>query len=961
MPSALLLTDIVDSTALSSRLGDLAMSELWNAHDRVARDLLAQWRGREIDKSDGFLLLFASASDALEFSRAYHRSLSRLAVPLSARAGLHVCPVTLRHNDAADVMRGAKPVEVDGVGKVVAARVMALAQSGQTLVTSEVLNALPERPQRIERCGHWRLKGIDEPVELHDIGEGEWARGVPPDSDKAYRVLLQDGVWVPARGVRHSLPAERDAFVGRRGAMRALSARFDAGARLVTLSGIGGIGKTRLALRYGWTHLGEYPGGVWFCDLAQARDLDSVLQAVAQGLGVPLGGGDPIAQLGNALAGRAACLVILDNFEQIVALGESTLGQWLARAPHTRFLATSREVLNLSGEEVFPVQPLAIDDASKLFVRRAKAGLQSFEPGPADDSAIARLVELLDGLPLAIELAAARVRMMSPHALLQRMHARFDLLTSRGTRGSRQTTLRATFDWSWDLLSEPERSAFAQLSVLEGPFTLAAAESIVGLSGENLPPVLDLVQSLLEKSLIRQRSTRRFDLLLSVREYAAERLNAQGTEIAEGARRRHCEFFAALSEADALADSCADLGNLIAACRHAVSFSDCGRAVGALEGAWVALRLRGPFRLGVELADSVRRMPALSRGASARVDRVRGWALRQSGHMTDAGACFDAALSAALDAGDRTTERRVLSHLGAWCVNVGRMDDARTHLDAALKQSREANDTSVECEVLCEFGNLLEHQGNLAQARSHYEQALALARRHGERRWEGGSLGNLGLLCTTQGHLSEAKVHYEAALAVARELGDRQWEGNTLCNLGLLHQMQGRLQDSRETLDAALEVAKETGYVRLGAFVMCNLGIVCEALGEADEALAQFESALAIARDLNDRRSQGQFLNYLGLLHARQLRFGDAGECLNLGERLLTEVADKLNLGILLCSKAEAQLLTGNSLLSEKTLARAVALQAEAGAQPDSELGQAIARVRSALDAAPRKADSVET
>jgi predicted ATPase/class 3 adenylate cyclase len=959
---ALLLTDVVDSTALWRRLGDDAMAALWSAHDRVARDLLRQWRGLEIDKSDGFLTMFESVDDAVGYVIAYHAALAALGTPIKARAGLHFGVVLLRENNAADVARGAKPLEVGGLALPIAARVMSIAQAGQTLLTAQALAALNLASMHAFRHGHWHVKGLEEPIEVFEVGSEEASFTLLPQvSEKAYRVVRRDDLWVPLQQLHHSLPAERDAFIGRRAALRSLAARIDAGTRLVSILGIGGTGKTRLAQRFAWTVLGEFSGGIWFCDLSQARSLDGVCHAVAQGMGIPLGQTDPATQLGNALAGRGACLVILDNFEQVARHAEATVGHWLDRTSDARFIVTSREVLGIAGEDVLSLDTLPTSEAAELFRCRAEAVRHDFHPTAVDRAAIEPLVRLLDGLPLAIELAAARVRVMSPHTLLERMSERFSVLVSSGGRRDRQATLRAAFDWSWDLLSGPERAALAQLSVFEGGCTLRAVEAVVDLTAVPAAhSAVDTLQSLIEKSLVRQRADGRFDLLVSVREYAAEHLRTPGRFEGSGAdavaavQRRHCAFFSTLGEAAAVADACADLNNLIAACRSAVALGDVPAAVGALEGAWAALRLRGPFRVGAELAGLVRAMPSLGTDALARVDCVSGWALRNSGHVQEAEAFFHRALAAARTVGDCATERRVLSHLGDLHVVVGRVDTAHDELASALRLAREAGDPSLETEVLNSLGNLFESRGNLVEAGSHYEGSLHVARAIGNRRWEGGSLGSLGLLRWGQGKLAEAREYYVEALNVARELGDRQWEGNVLCNMGLLDHDQGRLTESLASLDSALNVANEIGHVRLGAVVMCNLGIVHEAMREPDAARKHLEAGVAVVRELGDRRSEGQFLNYLGALNARQGQFDEAWACLDTAERLLTEVEDRLNLGLSLCCRSEAEHLGGDANAARDALARAAAIAEQVGAPLASELGVALARMTAMLHSETR-------
>lgn len=950
---ALLLTDVVDSTALSETLGDAEMAVLWAAHDRLARDLLPLWRGREIDKTDGMLLLFDAASDAVAYAIAYHRALATLNPPLKARVGLHVGPVILRENTQSDMARGAKPLEAEGAAKAVAARVMSIANGGQTLLSADARNALGEITLRLESHGHWRMKGIADPLELFEIGDAEAPFAPPPDAAKGYRVVRNGDVWLPAREIRHNLPAERDAFVGRKEPLLELAHRLDTGARLVSVLGIGGTGKTRLVTRFGWSWLGDFPGGVWFCDLSQARSLDGLVHAVAQGLDVPLGKDDPVTQLGHAIAGHGQCLVILDNFEQVARYAEETLSRWLNRASNAQFLVTTREVLGLKGEQVLAVAPLDPSDAVTLFLRRAEAAKPDFQPDTEDPSVITRLVGLLDCLPLAIELAAARVRVMPPRTLLARMSERFKLLSSTGSRRDRQATLRSTFDWSWDLLSLPDKAALAQLSVFEGGFTMESAGAVLDLCGyEDVPWTIDTVQSLLDKSLLRHVSDERFDMLVSVKEYALGHLRTEGRFPGSGpsaltaAEARHGAYFAGLGEKRAVAGACVEIDNLAAACRRAAARGAAEETAGALEGAWAALRLRGPFRVGVELASAVRGTPGLGVAARAIVERVAGSALEASGRIAEARTHFEAALALAREAHNARCEARVLTNLADLHTNDGHMEEARVFHTRALALARELRDRDLECKVLNGLGTLEDRLGHLEHARAHYEAALALAREIGDRRWEGGLLGNLGGLHFTQGRPDDARAQIEAGLVVARELGDRKFEGNALCNLGLLHQLLGRMEEAGKELDAALAVAREIGHVRLECVVLCNQGIVYDSLGRTAEARTRYEAALVVARELGDRRAEGQVLGYLGLLHARQARFDQARICLDTGEALLRAMSDRLSLGMLLCGRAEAAHLASDLDTAKDVLAEAKSLAAAIGAGPESELGVALARVR---------------
>ncbi|MEY3211224.1 MAG: hypothetical protein RIT28_1705, partial [Pseudomonadota bacterium] len=466
----------------------------------------------------------------------------------------------------------------------------------------------PELPQTLIDTVHAALspRAHDRPPDAEALLVCWLGRSTPPTAQASTTITLELGASLvelpePSLALRCSLPAERDPFIGREHDLDALSARLNAGARVVTLLGIGGLGKTRLAIHYAHLHLRAWPGGVWFCDLADAHDLEGLVRAVAAALSVPLGR-DPAAQLGHAIAGRGRCLVILDNFEQVTALAPETVGRWLDVAPEARLLVTSRERLGLPGEVVLVLTPLEEDAAVALFTARsAAAGAQlSHEDLPE----IRALVRLLDQLPLAIEQAAARSRMMRPASMLSRMKDRFRLLSAPSGRPDRHATLRAMLDWSWELLSQDEQRALAQLAVFVGGFTLEAAEAVLEV-GDAWPA--DLVQSLVDKSLVRaapldRDDALRFELLVSVTEYAADRLEQLGGR-AE-AEARHGAYYAAFG-ADLAIEALhrhggfrlrrllgREMDNLLAATHRAVARGDGVVAAGCLRAVWDVLQFR---------------------------------------------------------------------------------------------------------------------------------------------------------------------------------------------------------------------------------------------------------------------------------------------------------------------------------------------------------------------------------
>jgi len=947
-----LFTDVEDSTKLWERHPD-EMRVALAIHDRLLRDAIEGSNGRVVKTTgDGVLAAFALAEDALAACLSVQRALQapkagrdsdvnemRGSIALKVRMGMHSGAAELRDGD------------YFGPALNRAARIMSVAYGEQVLVSAATAELLHERMPggvALREMGEHRLKGLPGPERLLQVLAEGLRQDFPP----------------LASLTGHGLPAERDVFVGRREALDALARRLDDGARLVSIVGIGGTGKTRLVTRFAWAALGEFPGGAWFCDLAQSRSLDGIVHAVAQGLDIPLGNDDPIKQIGHAIAGRGRCLVILDNFEQVVQYARQTVGHWLGRAAHARFLVTTREVLSLPGEVVLDLPPLGLADAAALFERRAEAAVPGFRPTADDRTAIESLVKLLDGLPLAVELAAARVRVTPPRRLLTRMRERFKLLTSTSGRVDRQATLRAVLDWSWDLLSLPERAALAQISAFEGGFTLESVEGVVELpAGEDTPWTMDVVQSLVQKSLVRQSTDLRFDLLVSVQEYAAEHLRTEGRYPGSGpsawlaAESRHGSFFAGLDEKAAIADGCADLDNYIVACRRAVARSDSITALLTLERAWEGLKLRGPYSVAADLAAAVRTIVGSEPVAAARVDGIAGEVLLASDQLREAHPHFSASLAAAREAGERRLEFRARLGLGRIELWAGHLEAARAQLESSLAIAHEVDDLLFESDVHTALGNLDRELGQREPARTHFGVALARARAAGDRRREGHVLGNLANSYFDEGNVEEARSRDEAALAVAREIGSKALEAISLCNLGVLHQGQGRLEEAIERFEAALALTRVLGNAGVEWLVLGNLAGVFESMGRFDRAREHLEDTLSIARHLGDRRKEGVSLTVLGQLHARQAKHDEARSYLDAGETVLRTASGpmKVSLGVLLCARAEIEHLAGVAAAAKAALAAAEAMAAETGVGSDSELEHELARVRALLDSGNAK------
>ena len=693
----------------------------------------------------------------------------------------------------------------------------------------------------------------------------------------------------------HTLPAERDAFVGREMESEDL-ARNAGSSHLVTLVGPGGMGKTRLAVRYGWRSLREWPGGVWFCDLTEARSPNEIASAVTGSLGVQLGR-DPVEQLGHAIAGRGRCLMILDNFDQVVEHAAATVGRWLTRAGEARFLVTSREKLGLVGQEkVQEVGPLSIETGLELFATRA----QRLRPGLAMTNVEAEsgreIVRLVDGMPLAIELAGARMRVMSAAQIVAQMRKRFSLLTGGGS--ARHETLAMTIDGSWELLEPWEQSAWAQCAVFEGGFTLDAAEGVIELSAwPGAPWVVDVVQSLVDKSLLRTwvpvvetgdgLPAARFGMFVSLQEYALMKLKedpslagaGSGVPADRAVEGRHGQWYARYGTPEAMQTLIEqgglkirrrldrDFDNLVAACRRAVGRGDATTAAATYRASWAVLESRGPFGLAIDLGREVLRGLHLGRAEEAHVLRTLAQAEWYSGMLVEARTHLEAALPIAREVHDRHLEALVLGNLGGMHVTQGRLEEGSVYAEMAIEVARAVGDRQMESSALDSLSSAHRGLGRMAEAEACAEKALELARSTRSRRLEASLLSNLGTLLHHRGRIEEARANYEAALAINREVGGRMYEGNAHNNLGGLRYEQGRMEEARFHLEAALAIHRETGSRFSEGVTLINLGSLYQTQELPVEARAHFEAALAIERELGNRRLEGTIIGALGRLH----------------------------------------------------------------------------------------------
>ncbi len=741
-----LFTDVEGSTRLLHELGDGYAGALAE-HRRLLRAAFARHGGVEVDtQGDAFFVAFAKASEAVAAAADARGAL--VDGPIRVRMGLHT----------------GEPVVTEegyvGIDVHRAARIASAGHGGQILVSQSTHDLVGENG--LHDLGAHRLKDLAEPERIYQLGDGDFP---------------------PLKTINNSnLPLPAEPLVGRKKELADILRLLRDSARLVTVTGPGGMGKTRFALEAASELIETFRDGVWWIGLAPIRDARLVLPTIANALGLQ---GDPAAELG-----RKELLLLLDNFEHVVdaAVGVAEIQR---RCAGVAVLVTSREPLHVAGERELALAPLAESPAVELFRQRADAVAPGFD---VDYAALVELCDRLDRLPLALELAAARVKVAPVQELLRRLDQRLPLLTSRRRDvDERQRTLRATIEWSYELLDEAEQSDFAGLSVFAGSFDAAAAEAVCGTD-------LDALESLVDKSLLHRRDDGRFFMLETIREYAASALD----DAARGSvRDRHLDYFLGLViEAEVelagdrfeetLAMLAVEENNVRAALARACDNGDAERALMLVGSNWRFWSSR------------------------AQVNEAIGW--------------YERALGLDGDASPKA-RARALYGLGEIEQSAGHFERARALIDEAIPGLRAADEDRWVVSAMNHLATAYLGSGELAHARSLFEQTLSVARDSGNDRATEIVTTNLGFLALTEGRYDDAQTLLEEALDLARRSGRRGSGTVALENLALLALLRGDFDTARRRVRECLETFR-TLHVDVALFEVLLLAAVV--VGRAD-------------------------------------------------------------------------------------------------------------------------------
>jgi predicted ATPase/class 3 adenylate cyclase len=826
----LLFSDIEGSTRLLQEMGD-GYAELLQAHRRLLREAFGANNGYEVDtEGDAFFVAFASASDAVAAAAAAQRALVEHPWPpgcaIRVRMGVHT----------------GEPRLIDGtyVGLDVhrAARVMTAGHGGQVILSHETRTLAGGRVEVVD-LGEHLLKDFAGPQRLHQLS----VDGLRSD-------------FPPLRTISNSnLPRPASMFVGRARELEELVALLRDGARLVTLTGPGGSGKTRLAIETAAELVSSRKSGVTWIPLAAVRDPSLVTGAIAQ----TLGAGDDL----HGHVGDRDPLLVLDNLEQIIDAARD-LGAFVRACPNVALLVTSREALRIDGEREYPVAPLEHADAIRLYSARTAS-----EPTPA----VSELCRRLDDLPLAIELAAARARALGPDRLLERLSHRLDLLAGGRDLDPRQQTLRATIAWSHDLLGLPEQQLFARLSVFAGGATLQAIEDICEAD-------LDELASLVDKSLLN-RSGDRFWMYETIREYASERLadDVRAVELADN----HLAWYLALAErarAEASGDGAdpwfdrldADHDNLRAALDRARMLTDSASEQRLASALWRFWAGRGYISEGFHALDA-----AIARGGDATADALLGRCyLGSIATSIDFGSLLEdgmEVLAACKRNDDRLLEVETRTLLGELLAGLGRMAEADAMLSRAIEIS--AGEFHAEAGEAIGWWLITALWGPLP-ARAGIERCVEARRRApGNATVRAFSLVEQAALEAMCGSFDKARRLLAEGREVFRSLDLKVYDANTAQEMYIVEMLAGDPEAAVRDLTSAYERLWDMGE---RSFLSTIAGYLANALvetGELDEA-ERYAGLSAALSAPDDYASQSEWRGARALLAAHAGEFESA-------------------------------------------------------------------------------------
>jgi predicted ATPase/class 3 adenylate cyclase/Tfp pilus assembly protein PilF len=806
----IVFTDIAGHTKMWEQVGDEFMPIL-EVHNSILRKTIAKYNGYEVKtEGDAFMLAFARASDAVLCAVEAQVALANHPWPeernILVRMGMHTGEPQVSGND------------YFGPHVIRANRVSDAGHGGQILISAAtrelVMEELPEEVDFVD-LGIHRLKDLGRPERIFQVNH--------PDLPKKDFPPLRTLDIIP-----NNLPVQLTSFVGREDEIRNIATLLGKEqVRLVTLTGTGGIGKTRLSVQVAADQLELFPDGVWFINIAPLTNIEQVITEIASTLSIHLQPRiDPKEQVIDYLSQRHL-LLVLDNFEHLPE-APSFVNDLLRGAPFLRCLVTSREVLQIPGEQVFAVPPLSMPpkdadietlsqyESVRLFIERVQAVKPNFELTPQNAAAIAAICHRLDGISLAIELAAARARGITVQQILERLSRQFEFLGTRSqTVPERHRTLRGAIDWSYDLLNPDEQKLFAQLSVFSGGFFLEAAEEIC-----DVPDVFELLFNLQDKSLLVVKEVMeqtRYGMLGPLQAYAREKLG-EDVELKKAytkyylkvAQNCNQQLYGA-EESSALSQMTLELDNFRAAMDFAQEQEE-GELLGELAIAlYCFLYIRGFWSEGISRLRQAEKALRNLRNDKllARAMTRLGWFYDSQGDYETARNIHTESLQIRRELGDKLGIAESLQALGIISIIQGAYDYAEQLFTESLEINRELGNEFHIAGALLTLGAIADQQGAYNEARELYTESLNIQRELGDKFGIAGTLNNLGEIALSQGAYDEAKRLFAESLKIKKELGSKSSIAESLYQFGKLAKSEANVEQGALFLLVAARLYEE--------------------------------------------------------------------------------------------------------------------------------------------------------
>ena len=830
--AAILAADVVGYSRLMGEDEAGTLERLKSLRRELVQPRISERKGRIVKlMGDGLLAEFPSVVEAVQCAVDIQQDMTEREPDISGdrrirlRIGVNLGDIIVEGSD------------IYGDGVNLAARLEGLAYPGGVCISRPVLDQIEGKLEiAFLDTGEHKLKNIKRPVPVW-----RWAKNT--SRQKETKTAIGESSLRPARPLPNNLPRQLSTFVGRAQEIAAIK-QLLSGTYLLTLMGAGGCGKSRLSCQVGAQVLEEFPDGVWLTELASLADPVLLPQALASALKIREQPGRPLTETLSEYLAPMSVLLILDNCEHLL-IGCAQLADDLLRVcPKLRILATSREALGVTGELIHQVPGLSFPspeklpspdqliqfEAIQLFVDRACLRKPGFAVTPANAGSVAKVCHRLDGIPLAIELAAARVRVLSVVQIAERLGDRFKLLTEGSRTGlPHHQTLQMTMDWSYELLSKPEAVLLRRLSVFSGEFSLEAVETVCADELVNSSEVLDLLQHLIDKSMVVSEDhggAVRYRLLETVRQYGQERLD-KTSELPQ-LKRNHMEFFLAFAEeaepnlqgsgqgssqADWLDRLEADHNNLRTALECALAWKD-GPLVVKLAGAlWRFWEVRGYLSEG---RGSLKQALAVGKDASSSLqakalDGAGRLSWRQ-GDFQEAKQLFAESLLLWRTAGDKAGEANSLHGLARAAGNLEDFVSARTSCEESLKIQRQLHDKQGIATAINTLGEVARFQQNFMQAEKHYTESLTIFREIGDTAASVSVLHNLAYTALNQGDEKKAGAFFLEALTIARDLRDQLGIFSMLGGLACVATAMGLAERAVQLFGAAEVVGKAGGY-----------------------------------------------------------------------------------------------------------------------------------------------------